>query len=74
MTGRRIRVTTEIYTVKGGSTEYHEVPAGWDGWTPDERESYRDQLFADALAEVAGGGVTLVDGDDRELNDDGTRA
>lgn len=60
---RKIRVTVEVFDPTD-TTEFADLPAGWDEMSQREQDKYLNALALDYLANQAGSGAEVVDVDE----------
>lgn len=69
MTERKLRIYINPNWSVHGFEEIHDLPEGWDDWTPQEREDYVQDIIWQQL-EDAGHDVIVVDEDSNTVEDD----
>lgn len=53
----KLKIWVEVFTTERYAESVIEVPdSEWEAMTPEEREAYKQEVFENALYEVANGG------------------
>lgn len=60
---RKIRVNVEILR-PNDSTDYFDLPDGWDDLTPTQKGNALDDMAIQAMEEAVGSGATVVEVDE----------
>lgn len=63
MSRRMIRVEIELFVTED-STDYVDLPDGWDDLSPEEQQSWLDSMAEDTLSNVVSTSATVVEVDE----------